>query len=135
MRGGVELYELKVDAVEGSFASAGTVSRLTLHTKALVFDKRILFVGSLNMDPRSIEINSEMGLFIDSPTVVAWIADSLGEDLAASTYRLGLDDQGNLRWTYAHEGTREVWYHEPKASFGRRFSSNFCRMWPIERQL
>jgi phosphatidylserine/phosphatidylglycerophosphate/cardiolipin synthase-like enzyme len=43
---------------------------LTLHTKAILIDHRTMFIGSLNLDPRSIEINAEMGLLIDSESMV-----------------------------------------------------------------
>lgn len=44
-------------------------SQSGLHAKAFTIDDRYLFVGSFNWDPRSVNINTEMGILIDSPQV------------------------------------------------------------------
>lgn len=48
-----------------------------LHTKAIVFDHKDVFIGSLNLDPRSTDINTETGLYVESPElaaqVIAWM--------------------------------------------------------------
>ena len=58
LEAGVELYEAKVDS--GLTKVTGEPAQLTLHTKAVIVDRRTAFIGSLNMDPRSIDLNSEM---------------------------------------------------------------------------
>ena len=62
---GVDLYEARANAASELQGSNEAADTLTLHTKAFLIDRRYLFVGSLNLDPRSIEINAEMGLLID----------------------------------------------------------------------
>ncbi|MEE8287765.1 MAG: phospholipase D family protein, partial [Gammaproteobacteria bacterium] len=65
LEAGIELYEIKVDAMASApDTPPGAPDRLTLHTKAIIVDREIVFVGSLNVDPRSIDINTEMGLFL-----------------------------------------------------------------------
>ena len=70
IRVGAELHEARANAAgEIQGADEGT-DAMTLHTKAFIIDRRYFFVGSLNLDPRSIEINAEMGLLIDSEDMV-----------------------------------------------------------------
>ena len=69
LRLGVELYELSpIKAARGpARRKLFRVSVGGLHTKALVFDRAELFIGSMNFDPRSDHYNSEMGLIVHSP--------------------------------------------------------------------
>ena len=65
---GANIYEVRANAVElGGGACGKKPESLTLHSKLILIDERYLFVGLLNLDPRSLEINAEMGLLIDSP--------------------------------------------------------------------
>ena len=65
LEAGVELYEMR--AYVGG--DRGEVERRTLHGKFVIVDRQTLFVGSLNLDPRSIDLNTEMGMFIESPAI------------------------------------------------------------------
>lgn len=136
LEAGVELYEVRVDAlvVRGEVA-AGSTQRLTLHTKAAILDRETLFVGSLNLDPRSIDLNSEMGLFLDSPQFADAQADRLDADLRLYTYRVVLDDKGRLEWRYDGDAEPTTTRSEPQAGFWRRFSAGFYGLLPIEDQL
>jgi cardiolipin synthase C len=63
LKAGVELHELKRGGQEGKsmFGSGGA----SLHTKAFVIDDAVTFVGSFNLDPRSANLNTEMGAFVE----------------------------------------------------------------------
>ena len=74
---GAELYEARANAARELSGNKDGPDTLTLHTKAFLIDRRQLFVGSLNLDPRSIELNAEMGLLIDSAAMVG----SLTQDM------------------------------------------------------
>jgi len=50
-------------------------------------------------------------------------------------YRVTLDENGKLQWTYDNGVEREVWQKEPQTSWGRRFKAGFYRILPIEGQL
>ncbi len=136
LEAGVELYEVKVDSLatqEG--AAPGSSQRLTLHTKAIVVDREVLFVGSLNVDPRSIDINTEMGLFLHSAEVASGFAKQIDADLPPYTYRLVLDQGGRIEWRY-EGGSRVITYNrEPDTGFWRRLKAGFYRLLPIESQL
>ena len=100
-----------------------------------VIDRKVLFVGSLNLDPRSIDINSEMGLFLTSPRFSGQYAEQLEADLRSYTYRVALDDEGRLEWRYTGDGELTTLHSEPKGSFRRRLGAGFYGALPLENQL
>jgi len=73
LEAGVELYELRPDAAErAQFEAPGITARhVGLHAKILILDKRLVFVGTINTDPRSMILNTEVSLMIDSPELAA----------------------------------------------------------------
>jgi len=135
LEAGVELYEIKADAVGEWDPGAAKPELLTLHTKAAVIDRSTVFVGSLNFDPRSLVINSEMGLFVESGAIGREFTDAVNQSLSAVTYRVTLDQNEDLVWTFRHDGVVEVETTEPLTSFWQRFKVGFYRVLPIESQL
>lgn len=126
---GIELYEARVDAV-GEKVGAETPDVLTLHTKAIIVDRETLFVGSLNLDPRSIEINAEMGMLVNSPDLVGELAGLVLEDLDEFAYRVELDDNGNIRWRGTIDGVEVVETKEPQSTAGLRFKAFMLKIVP-----
>lgn len=134
LEAGVELHELKSDSIVVMEDGTEEDVQATLHTKAMIFDRKTLFVGSLNLDPRSIDINTEMGVFLHSPRIANAFAKRIDEDISFNTYRVVLED-GKVRWRYEHGDDVEVLKKEPQTGFWRRFSSGFYGILPIEGQL
>ena len=100
LRGGVELYELRPDAYQVQRRGINWAqSRSGLHSKAFAVDDRYLFVGSFNWDPRSVKINTEMGILIDSPALTTQTMGALDDALPAYTYSVTLEQAGQLKWT------------------------------------
>ncbi|HSC80722.1 MAG TPA: phospholipase D family protein [Chitinolyticbacter sp.] len=135
LKGGVQLYELKPDPAyprrKGGSGWTGS-SRASLHAKSFIFDRRHVFIGSLNLDPRSIELNTEIGILLDSPALADHMADQFDELVADETYRLSLDD-GKLQW---HDPDSEAVHdHDPETSLLRRLGVDLLRLLPIESQL
>lgn len=117
---GVELYELRPTLgdrpkVVGSFRSA----QASLHVKSIIVDRSTLFVGSMNIDPRSIGLNTETGLIIRSPVLSQAVAKLFDDSVGASAYRVTKVD-GHLRWTTHQDGKEVVVDHEPDVGLGRR---------------
>ena len=77
-----------------------------------------MFVGSYNLDPRAAEINTEMGLYVESPElagqVVAYMAEGV---LPENSYRVQLDDDGNLVWITEKDGQEVRYTNEPESTF------------------
>lgn len=85
LRLGVEIYEFKPEAsLKKSVGRRlfGSSSRSTLHAKTYVFDREVVIIGSFNIDPRSLHLNTEMGLVIYSPELARQVL-SLFEDATA----------------------------------------------------
>ena len=132
---GVELYEVRVDASKApADASKTAYDSLTLHTKMAMMDRRYTLVGSLNLDPRSIDINTEFGVFVDNAEMSNLITERVLEILPAFTYRVTENDKGKLRWTATINGQEVVEKNEPQASGWLRFKAFLSRLVP-EKQL
>src|SRR3989454_3642064 len=81
---GVRLYELRPEAAgpNGPRRSGITIgsSRASLHGKTFVFDGTSVFIGSLNLDPRSLQQNTEVGVLVQSPELAAEVVTLRSEE-------------------------------------------------------
>ena len=119
LNAGVELWEARVDAAtittDDGEADPG---QLTLHTKGILIDKKRVFVGSLNLDPRSIDINTEMGLLIDAPEMGAMLTESALSGIPDIAYRLRLGDDNKITWHATIDGKQVIENKEPQTGQG-----------------
>ncbi|MGB5427950.1 MAG: phospholipase D-like domain-containing protein, partial [Gammaproteobacteria bacterium] len=75
-----------------------------LHTKAIVVDRRYVFIGSMNLDPRSANINTEAGAFVDSPGLGEALAQDMERDMQPeNAWQVLLDDEGKPYWVNSDE--------------------------------
>lgn len=137
---GVELYELKPIVPAGRRRKRKVVfgsARASLHSKTYVFDRRQVVIGSMNLDPRSMYLNTELGLMIESEALGADIAGSFDELVDPEySYRVELaGSSGRLTWTAEVRGVKAVYTHDPEASIWRRLAVKILGLLPIERQL
>ena len=133
---GVELYEMRPDAgmIEKSIASGD--SKAALHTKAIVFDQESIFIGSFNLDPRSASINTEAGLYVESPELAKQVTAYMDEGVRPeNSYRVLLDDDGDLVWVTEIDGVEVKFHKDPESGFWDRFISGFIMLLPVEHQL
>ncbi len=138
LRGGVRLFELKPDVddtgraeYDARIRSGLGSSSASLHAKTFSIDSARVFIGSLNLDPRSLRLNTEMGLLIESAALARTIARAIDKMVAHGVYHLALDGH-RLEWL---EPTAEggIRYHrEPKTSFLKRLAVGFMALLPIE---
>jgi putative cardiolipin synthase len=139
LRGGVELYEMKqqVDGTGGhSQISVTGSSQASLHTKAMVIDRHWVYVGSMNLDPRSANINTEMGVLLESGRFAEQLRANFGRIAAPDlSYRVELEGGEGLVWYDQVDGEARRLEREPDASAGRRFTVTVLRLFPIESQL
>jgi cardiolipin synthase C len=120
---GVNLHEARANATKADEKTGERLESLTLHTKLIAVDRRYLFVGSLNIDPRAIDINTEMGVLIDAPKMTAAVVERFMALLPGFSYRLVLDGKGRLEWHGNVDGQTVVETSEPLAGPWRRFSA------------
>lgn len=135
---GLELYELRPDAgkVRSEWQLVSGRSIAALHTKALVIDRQSTFIGSFNLDPRSANLNTEVGLLVESPELAARVAAYMDEGvLPENSYRVTRDDNGDLVWTTISDGQETTFDKEPETSGWKRFVADFIKILPVEKQL
>ncbi|WP_323845427.1 phospholipase D family protein [Microbulbifer magnicolonia] len=130
LEAGIQLYELS-SALKYKLDNWSGESKSLLHAKAFVVDGQWLYVGSFNLDPRSILLNTELGLIIDSPQLATEIAGNFTDNVRNNAYRLELS--GN-RITWHRADGRSV-DREPDASLLQRVGSRLSSWLPIEHLL
>jgi putative cardiolipin synthase len=137
---GAEVYELRPDAASKTVTEkrffAGGRSRAALHTKAIVFERNDVFIGSFNWDPRAAEINTEVAFYVKSEELARQVIAYMDEGvLPKNSYRVQLDDDGNLVWITEEDGQEVRYTTEPESTFWQRFVAGFVQMLGIEDQL
>ena len=112
--------------------AAPDTSNARLHTKAVVVDRRHLMVGSMNLDPRSRHINTEVAVFIDGPTLGMNLGALFDEAVQpARAFRVllspGKTSSNALVWLAEDDG-KVVRRDEEPASLSRRVLSELLRL-------
>lgn len=136
LRAGVEIYELRSDAMQAlGELPPDDKTGLVMHSKAAVIDTNEVFVGSMNLDPRSVKINSELGVFFDSPAFGRFMQERLQIGLRDYAYRLSLAPDGRLLWHYDNPQARSVTVKEPGATAWNGFVIGLTELLGVESQL
>ncbi len=131
---GVDLHEYRIDAESRKeYEARGyRADHFTVHAKVIIFDRRRVFIGTFNVDPRSMYINTELGLLIDSPGLAEQIRQMVEVDFhPANAWHVVQDDKGHLQWT-GHDKTLD---REPSESNWRRFQAWLLGLFPMDSQL
>jgi len=145
LENGVELYEIRSllgnTKGSGQTAAISRYGNYSLHAKLFVFDRKRLFIGSMNFDQRSMHLNTEIGLIIDSPELAQQVAarfDAMVQPV--NSYRLALrrNDWGeasSLLW-HTQEGAQPLDYDmEPARSDWQRIKVNILSLLPLDKEL
>lgn len=104
----------------------------SLHARTFTFDRERIFVGSMNLDPRSVRLNTELGILIQSgPLAETFTAAILG-GLERNAYRVELDAKGNLVWITSENGQELRLTQEPDTSAWQRFKVEVLGWLPLE---
>jgi putative cardiolipin synthase len=132
---GIELFEYKPRPAQAG-ARRGSGGATTMHAKSFVVDRRYTFVGSLNLDPRSQLLNTEMGFLVDSPPLAEAVARYFATATTpANAYRVAFADGRDgaaLRWHAEVDGAPVVLTREPEAGVGRRLKVLIGKLLPID---
>jgi putative cardiolipin synthase len=135
LRAGATLLELKrswprdSQPKRGGFAGSSASS---LHAKTFEVDLARVFVGSFNLDPRSAELNTEMGFVIDSPALARRMSDVLDALPHTRAYEVKLSPEGSLYWLERGPGGLIRHDSEPGASLWQRGVVQFMSLLPID---
>lgn len=133
---GAELYEFRHDPSEQVLKVSNVppvvAQFISLHTKTLVGDRDRCFIGSLNLDPRSVVINTENGMLIDSPELADELASYIDHLMAPeNSWQVYLDEKNRIRW----KSSLGVVSRQPARNFSQRIADFIFRLLPIESQL
>jgi putative cardiolipin synthase len=140
---GIELYELnrELSKAERKALKEGGIgrSKASLHAKAFVFDRQQVFIGSLNLDPRSLIQNTEIGVVFESTELAQRIAQAFDHRIDQVAFRLVLepDAQGKKQiiWYGQIENRQQIRYVDPYTSFWKRLGVGLLGLLPIESQI
>jgi putative cardiolipin synthase len=138
LEAGVELYEFKLHRAGGRRETKWYRLRpayAALHSKVMVFDRRRVWIGSFNYDPRSERLNTEVALVADCPALAAELASDIAEDQDPTrSWRVRLGP-GGITWTGEQDGRTIVRRREPD-SWWAGIGSVLLRLMPgMENQL
>lgn len=131
---GAELHEVRIDAEDRDLYMLAPVEEkmLALHAKVLVIDDDAVFIGSANLDPRSLRINTEMGLLVYSEALNAEVRAAVAGDFGLqNAWRLELGEDEHVYWV--SDETRLD--SQPAASFMQRIEDWFFAHMPIENEM
>ncbi|MCK9533495.1 MAG: phospholipase D family protein [Pseudomonas sp.] len=136
LKSGVILYEMQRHPTQTKplkrkkrfLGSSGS----SLHAKTFSVDRQHVFVGSFNFDPRSANLNTELGFVIDSPRLAQRINQAFYDEIPAHAYQVKLNQAGRIYWV--EQGDKGVQTHtsEPNTSVWRRVSVRLISWLPIE---
>jgi putative cardiolipin synthase len=142
LEGGAQVYEMRPDAkVEREqFTAEELAEHQTssgLHAKTMVFDRKVVFVGSFNLDPRSVDLNTEMGLMVESEALAEAVAESIENDIAAgNSWKVILKDDGKVAWVTIENGVvTEEFDTEPMTTAARRAEADAMALVPLTKEM
>ncbi len=146
LEAGIELYEVRPQLGEPNMPRGGSLQSSTstpfaLHAKVFVFDRRQVFIGSMNFDERSRRLNTELGILVDSPELAREVAerfDAVAQP--ANSYVLGLGPLGAagkpmLSWNTTEGGVPVSYNQEPRVDPWTSFRVEMLSLLPIDSQL
>jgi len=132
LESGAKLYEIRHDAAIQRLVSDTPPTRakfMGLHSKGMVVDRERVYIGSMNYDPRSALINTEMGVFVESPGLAQALAALIERDIQPdNSWQVTLDDKGQLVWT----DDKEVVTRQPARNWWQRVEDVFFMSFPKE---
>ena len=142
VRCGVELYELN-EQIKKQQAERFTwlpgLSKSSLHAKTMAIDREVMFVGSLNFDQRSLNINNEIGILFHEPELAANASKRFSDHIEHVAFKVELVSRDNgkksLQWSTTESGKKIVFDSEPYAGFWKILGVNLMRVLPIDAML
>jgi putative cardiolipin synthase len=143
LRAGVELYEvndrLSRQQRREKKGKEGGGAKASLHAKTFVMDREKFFVGTLNLDPRALVHNTEIGIVVNSADLASSMARRFDERIPEVAFRLELyrdawDDE-RMRWVMKEGDGEKIYIHEPHVGFWRSLGIGLLGFLPIDSQL
>ncbi|WP_375606756.1 MULTISPECIES: phospholipase D family protein [unclassified Bartonella] len=135
LKSGVNLYELKAEGNTHGLRLFRS-SKASLHAKAFLIDHKTAFIGSLNFDPRSASLNTEMGILFECAPITERLDLLFSEETTGEmSYHLRLGDNNRIYWDFIENEKKYSIDYEPESNFWRRAFAKIISWLPIESQL
>lgn len=135
LKGGVRLFESRLARLDGErthprggMGSSGS----SLHAKTFAVDGARVFVGSFNFDPRSANLNTEMGFVIESPVFARRIDEAFRTRVPTNAYEVRLSEGGMIFWVESRHGATVRHDKEPGTRAWQRAWVRILSLLPIE---
>ena len=131
---GAEVHEVRVFAKDRALYMNEPVTdkHLGLHSKLLLIDDHLSFIGSANLDPRSLNLNTEMGLLINSREFNKLVREVIALDFhQRNAWHLQQQSDGSIRWV----ADDTVLDNQPAESALQRLEDWFLGILPIEDEM
>jgi len=141
LAGAVQLYEVKPEAEVRQTSAQDSSKGVSLHAKSFVVDGRYTFVGSMNLDQRSANLNTEQGIVVDSPALAKAVSQYFAMvTQPANAWKLSLEDKGGngggqILWTDEKDGKPRITDHEPEVGPLLRTEVMLLKLLPIDGML
>ena len=138
LEAGVILYELDEEvkkSVKKKFTWLPGLSKSSLHAKTMVIDGKTMFVGSMNLDQRSLHINNEIGILFLNPEIAGSSAEAFDQNIMSVAFRLKLHDDDSIRWYLKKDDGEIIYDKEPYVSFWKKLAVWFIGLLPVESLL
>ena len=147
---GIAIYEFKPTQTPIHVGGLmGSQSRASLHAKAYVIDRQIAVIGSMNLDRRSVGLNTELTVVIHSPDIAQQVDEIFEHAIEPRTsYHVLLASQAedalvkslghtpsSLIWVTEDNGARRVYDYDPDAGLWRNFETGIFFVLPVKDQL
>lgn len=87
LRAGVELFEfmaepnIREQLIDRYPRIADNDPVFAIHAKSMVIDNKIVFIGTFNLDPRSANLNTEVGVLVESRELARQVTESIERDM------------------------------------------------------
>lgn len=142
LKSGAKIYEFKpyierksrtwYEVMTGNVIPKKGKNKSSLHAKFINIDDHV-FIGSFNLDPRSFNLNTEVGLVVNSSDLQTQISNLLNDTLLTVAYELKLNAQDEIIW-FDHRQNGEIieYYVDPESSRFQRFMMKVAALFPIE---
>ena len=137
LKAGVDLYELSATrTVQNKRLMFPGASVGRLHAKTAVIDRETVFIGSMNLDPRSASKNTELGIIAQCPPLAKEVLRVIHISKLQSAYRLRVAPDGDgLQWLTMDDDQEVVLVAEPDTSLLTRVQNMLLAPFVPEKEL
>ena len=135
LKSGIELHELRPDAAScletiGRKEFCDEDTFFGLHAKAAVFDRKIVYVGSCNLNLRSAYLNTEVGMFVRSEELAEILGSEMEKAMIPENSWRPILRNNNVVWVTETDGVEEIVLHEPHTSWLERVKEGILTIVP-----